>query len=370
VLASLINEQGRAILKNTEEAIVQHSYQVVYGDTDSVMFDSRETDPTMANAKAEELAGLISKRYRFLRLAVDFIFIKMLLVQKKKYAAFGWNPATGGSRIEKKKLDMVRRDWGELTKSMSEFVIQQFMALSSDRDSAIQTIIRELEVIASMTHNGGLAIQDRPSVSHPDGLKIHDLISVKALKMSLDQYHVGDQNPQVSVARAMVAHGEHVPQNATIPFIICKSDERELGKRARAPVEIREFSEADINWYLTNQLLHPLWRLCEPFGGMDMGMIGQALGLQTSTMTFEHSAYPPDEQRSETSSLFRLFELTYLCHNCGNLIIVRHYSNCFTCRLCEFEHPYKFVINQFTALLQHFARALKGREKNLRSSFV
>jgi DNA polymerase alpha subunit A len=248
-LASRITEQGRAILKSTEKTIVTRNFHVVYGDTDSVMFDSRETEPTSANQKAEELAALISKRSKFLRLAVGFIVITVLLVQKKKYAALVWNPATNGTQIEKKERDRVRRDWSELTKSMSEFVIRQFMGSSGDRDTAIQTIIAELEVISAMMQNGGAVVEDKFSVSHPSALRIQDLIILKALKKSLDQCPENDQNQQASVARAMVANGGHVPQNGTLKFIICRREERELGRKARAPVDVHGLDTLRTVWW-------------------------------------------------------------------------------------------------------------------------
>jgi DNA polymerase alpha subunit A len=89
-LAALITKQGRFILDGTEE--------VIYGDTDSVMFDSRVSE---ANAKSEKLAISSAKGYNFLRLAINFIFAKMLLVEKKNDAALVWNNTT---RIEAKDL--------------------------------------------------------------------------------------------------------------------------------------------------------------------------------------------------------------------------------------------------------------------------
>jgi DNA polymerase alpha subunit A len=356
-LAALVTEQGRFILKSTEEAIRNEGYEVIYGDTDSVMFDSRVSDPSEANAKAEKLAIYISKRYNFLRLAVDFIFVKMLLVQKKKYAALVWNSRTNTTRIERKGLDMVRRDWSEQTKSMSEFVIQQFMAGSgaNGRDGAINTIITELEVVSEMLRNSGSKVE-RPSLSHPDGLVIDDLVILKALKKNLDQYPDNDALPHVSVARLMASRGEAISQNMTIKYVICKCDDRELGKKARPPEDVVEFADADVEWYLSNQLLHPLWRLCEPFGGMDMSMISRALGLQTASSLTAEFARHGERDGGAADLIPRICELGYQCRGCGQTITIRAGSaNWFRYVVCDFVHSPKFVANQLAFFVRDFA---------------
>jgi hypothetical protein len=60
-----------------------------------------------------------------------------------------------------------------------------------------------------------------------------------------------------------------------IKHVICKVDDRELGWKGPLPEDVVEFSDADVEWDISNQLLHPLWR-------MDMLMISRNLGLQTA----------------------------------------------------------------------------------------
>jgi DNA polymerase elongation subunit (family B) len=141
-------------------------------------------------------------------------------------------------------------------------------------------------------------------------LPVADLVILKTLKKPLNQSPDNDQNLRSSVARAMVRNGEHVPPNPTIKFVIGRADERELGKRTRAPVDGADFAEADAEWFLIHQLLHPLWRLCEPFDRMDQAMMARALAVQ-SAMTFEHPVSEHKQQQrqqkhsSDLSSLFR-----------------------------------------------------------------
>ena len=72
-LAALITEKGREILNNTKIAMENKQYQVIYGDTDSVMVNTRTKDVNEARRIAIQLSDLISKNYKCLVLGIDYI---------------------------------------------------------------------------------------------------------------------------------------------------------------------------------------------------------------------------------------------------------------------------------------------------------
>jgi DNA polymerase elongation subunit (family B) len=95
--------------------------QVVYGDTDSVFINSNATNLADALQVAEQFKKSVNGRYRLLEIDLDGIFQRLLLLQKKKYAALKVEDGQRTS-IEIKGLDMKRREYCALSKNASKFV--------------------------------------------------------------------------------------------------------------------------------------------------------------------------------------------------------------------------------------------------------
>lgn len=134
-LAALTTSKGREILTATKELAeslqldvsVCFLYstrflllsQVVYGDTDSVFVNSGVTDFEQALKIASEFKKAVNDRYKLLEIDLDGIFQRLLLLQKKKYAAIKVEDKTRTS-IEVKGLDMKRREYCALSKAVSQ----------------------------------------------------------------------------------------------------------------------------------------------------------------------------------------------------------------------------------------------------------
>ena len=87
-LAALITGYGRRILEDTVKDVTdQLNYDVVYGDTDSIMINTRTTDIKEALKIGHEIKRFINKKYRLLEIDIDGVFQSLLLLKKKKYAA-------------------------------------------------------------------------------------------------------------------------------------------------------------------------------------------------------------------------------------------------------------------------------------------
>ena len=91
----------------------------MYGDTDSVFVNSNASDLAGALKVAAEFKKLVNDRYRLLEIDVDGVFQRLLLLQKKKYAAI---KVEDGERTstEIKGLDMKRREYCALSKQVSK----------------------------------------------------------------------------------------------------------------------------------------------------------------------------------------------------------------------------------------------------------
>jgi len=108
--------------------------QVIYGDTDSVFVNSGQTDFAEALRIADRFKVQVNERYQKLEIDLDSVFQRLLLLQKKKYAAVKVEGAAPGSgaglatKMEIKGLDMKRREYCILSKNVSEYVLTKVLS--------------------------------------------------------------------------------------------------------------------------------------------------------------------------------------------------------------------------------------------------
>jgi DNA polymerase alpha subunit A len=91
----------------------------VYGDTDSVFIHSKIATYSDALAISSKLKSLVNKQYSFLEIDLDGIYERLLLLQKKKYAALKVDENLHSS-IVVKGLDMKRREYSTVSKDVSQ----------------------------------------------------------------------------------------------------------------------------------------------------------------------------------------------------------------------------------------------------------
>jgi DNA polymerase alpha subunit A len=120
-LAALTTFKGREILTQTKELAESLNLEVVYGDTDSVFVNSNVTELSEALKISNELKKAVNDRYKLLEIDLDGVFQRLLLLQKKKYAAIKVEDGTRTS-VEVKGLDMKRREYCNLSKTVSQYV--------------------------------------------------------------------------------------------------------------------------------------------------------------------------------------------------------------------------------------------------------
>lgn len=112
---------------------------VIYGDTDSVMVLTTHQNYYDAYDQGKKIQETINKRHKFLEIGIDGLFRRILLLRKKKYVAIvhhpdSTNPNKMVEKVENKGLDMVRRDWCELSRSTSQFCVDQILQRKKEDD--------------------------------------------------------------------------------------------------------------------------------------------------------------------------------------------------------------------------------------------
>ncbi|KAJ1720275.1 DNA-directed DNA polymerase alpha catalytic subunit pol1 [Coemansia erecta] len=323
-LAMLITSRGREILQATRDLALADGLEVIYGDTDSLMIATRCATLAEAYDLGAQFKRHANERYRLLELDIDGVFKRLLLLKKKKYAALQIvdpekhrQGEAYQTRLESKGLDLVRRDWCELSHEVSAFVLQRLFADprqgEEDDTAAITEIHEHLEKVAR-----AVRAQQVPL----DRYAIH-----KGLTKPPEQYADKKSQPHVLVALRLRQKGHTVRSGDTVPYIICDAqcpgiiaaaaEEGNRGssyaERARHPDEIRDSQGAlypDIEWYLNQQVLPPCGRLLDPLDGTDMATLAQHLGLDAAR--FRHaasvsasaaSAYDPEALRTLDSQI-------------------------------------------------------------------
>lgn len=194
VVANAIPFAGQYVIRAAAKSVANHGYRVLYGDTDSIFVDMRETDPDRARALAEKLREEISTDLAnalredfavesFLDLALQKVYARLLLPElrgraegsKKRYAGLLSTPA--GSEIDIVGLEAVRKDASPLVRRFQRELLEHAF-----HDKPVESFVR------------GFVADVRA------GRNDHELVLQKALRKPLEAY-TKTTPPHVKAAR-------------------------------------------------------------------------------------------------------------------------------------------------------------------------
>ncbi|KAJ4828983.1 hypothetical protein Tsubulata_020636 [Turnera subulata] len=254
--------------------------QVIYGDTDSIMIYSGLDDIPKAKAIAGKVIQEVNKKYKCLEIDLDGLYKRMLLLKKKKYAAVKvqFKDGTPYEVIERKGLDMVRRDWSLLSKEIGDFCLAQILSGGSCED-VVESIHDSLRKIQEDMRNGQVALEK--------------YVITKTLTKPPEAYPDAKNQPHVLVALRLKQGGytSGVSVGDTIPYIVCCEQGAGLGsstgiaQRARHPDELKKDDGKwmiDIEYYLSQQIHPVVSRLCASIQGTGPDRLADCLGLDSS----------------------------------------------------------------------------------------
>ena len=269
-IASMVTTIGRREIHVAKHIAELERLDVVYGDTDSIMVDTKEPVPVGGKPEAEavkrvlalgrELCRKISQGYRVLKMDIDHVFRHLLLQTKKKYAAVEIQPGSAEDPAHAKDtllpasvfyrgLDLVRRDWAILSRRVSEALLCLILApekwhpdplfagfeVSSRADKA-DAILSLLGVVSGEIRKG---IEIEPGQEASLGLSIGDFLISIELSRDLSAYkskplgedegpslHLYESvNPHVSVGLRMKNHFNREPKSGSVvDFVVCSEE--------------------------------------------------------------------------------------------------------------------------------------------------
>lgn len=362
-LAMLVTNKGREILMDTRQLAESLGLRVVYGDTDSVMIDTNVNNYEEAIKIGEEFKTHVNMRYKLLEIDIDNVFKRLLLHAKKKYAALissiDKNTHKEVEVLEVKGLDMRRREYCQLSKDISTFVLNQVLS-EADPEVALAEIYKYLEEMTSKIMNNEIPI---------DRFKINTRLSKDP-----ENYPNGKNMPPVQVALRLRKDGKVIKAGSVITYIITSlvndSDKSSPAERARSLQEVLSKTsnlKPDAKFYLEKQIFAPVERLIERIDGVDMMRVADALGIDTRkyVLKLQHTNVSNDitplESNIPDSERFRgvsYFVMTCKCGSCfrfGGIQASRDYKvtyNGVTCSRCD----YVFSLLKITAELEYTIR--------------
>ncbi|KAJ1942227.1 DNA-directed DNA polymerase alpha catalytic subunit pol1, partial [Linderina macrospora] len=367
-LAMLITSRGRDILQATRDLALSDGLEVIYGDTDSIMIATQTDDLADVYTLGAQFKRRVNDRYHLLELDIDGVFKRLLLLKKKKYAALLISQ-TGQTKLETKGLDLVRRDWCELSHDVSDFVLKHMFADNTDESAVVALIHDHLQRVGDAVRAKQVPL---------DKYVIH-----KGLTKAPEAYADKNSQPHVQVALRMRASGLPVRQGDTVPYVVCDPacvPGSSYAERARHPDEIKDSSGQlypDTDWYLNQQVLPPCARLLDPLDATDMPTLAQALGLDPSKYqsamirSSGANSQPADALHTLDSQIsdherFRLAHpFTAICPQCKSQYevagIVRAQPNnklvCgLTCTNCNALSPPALLATQMALLIRRHIR--------------
>ncbi|XP_074594679.1 DNA polymerase alpha catalytic subunit [Brevipalpus obovatus] len=398
-LAALITYKGREILLKTKDTVEKMCYEVIYGDTDSIMINTRAQKFDEVKSIATKIQRAIEDTYRVLRMSDDGIYKPILLLKKKKYAAISLtktNDPKGDKiftgKVELKGLDIVRRDWSKIAKEEGEKVVRIILGWHGGKltEKDVQDQIRTNDEIVEAIHSEMRSISEfvRKGDFSSESLNLFEIS--KQLTKNPEEYP--DKKNLVHVNVAMRRNSDPQLQRKfkagdVVPYIICL-EKRDASKpepdfnrlpstqRAFHPDELlarREELDIDADYYLSQQIHPVVSRLCEPLGGTDAHILGEFLGIETNRI---HRSSHDDDPLffSKVSEYDSCKDLSFKCPNpvCRTLISTRQplftdlntkkvtdlaLSHCSTCG-CNFSNPHyeNWIVNSLTQQIRNICK--------------
>ena len=135
------------------------------GDTDSIMVYTGLENVEDAIKVGYTVIKEVNKQYKTLEIAIDGIYKSMLLLSKKKYATMTLQQEKENGRVvyrevkETKGLDLVRRDWCDLSKKIGSHILDLILS-GKPLEESIEIVKEYIKEEGEKIRNGMVPIKD------------------------------------------------------------------------------------------------------------------------------------------------------------------------------------------------------------------
>jgi len=239
---------GRFYIRKVVEEAKKRKFDVIYGDTDSLMF----TIPNLSKEKIleeakkfeaeinKELPGIMEIEFRGLYEAGIFVTREKGEVgAKKRYALIDYE-----GNLEIRGFETVRRDWCELAKKVQREVLKTILHEKNEK-KAVEIVRKVVEKLKRKE------------------IDIEDLIIYEQITRPLSQYE--QIGPHVKAAYRLRDAGIPIGEGSVIGFVIVKGG-GSISDRAFPLELIKDPKEYDEEYYIRNQVVPASLRVLKALG--------------------------------------------------------------------------------------------------------
>ena len=262
-IANTITGCGRYLINKTKEIIeTKFGYEVVYGDTDSIMIKIKTQDIENAYENGRTIESLVNSELSgIVQMKIEKVFKTLLILSKKRYVGLAYEKSNGEWKEEMvmKGIETVRRDWCDAATKILYEVLN--ILLKEQNPKKAFTYVKEFLV--------NLEKNEVP---------IEDLIITKSISKSIGSYK--GMQPHVELVKKLrKRNGEAPGVGDRVSFVIVKGM-RLLSERSEDPDYVKKNKiPIDSKYYVENQILPPLERVFEVIGISKIELLG--IGKQT-----------------------------------------------------------------------------------------
>jgi DNA polymerase I len=313
-IANAITAIGRENLLKTKKLIEEKfPYKVIYADTDSIFLETDLEDLGEARRIGEEVSKYVTESLPgFLELKFEKIFKTFLILTKKRYAGWAFEPTDGEWKeyIDMKGIETVRRDWCELTSEVTAKVIELILK-KEDIKEAIKYV---KDVIQKLKRNE---------------IPFEKLAIVKGITKPINSYK--GTLPHIELAKKLAKrHPENPPKiGDRLSFIIVEGTGL-LSERAETIEYAKENNlKIDANYYITSQILPPIERILRALGVTKSELMGggQQISIRDLSCLKEKESEKEEKnceenfkdlkkEKSDLNNILEGWEI-FVCEKCG-----------------------------------------------------
>jgi len=278
-LASLVTFKGREILMSTKAMVEKLGYEVIYGDTDSLMINTKITDYDEVIQRGNSIKSEINRTFKLLEIDIDGVYRPLLLLKKKNYAGTSIKKSSDGQllkSIETKGLDTVRRDRAIIAKEAGDQILTKILTGEKEIDQTVEDIHNYLKELGEKVRANSVP-QNKFLIS-------------KQLNRNPEDYRDTKGLGHVTLAlrfNSDVRNARKLKAGDTIEYVICLDESTEsANQRAYTLKELNENEKLEIdNEYYLCQQIHPVMtRICDRLPITNAYVLAEMLGIEKSNL--------------------------------------------------------------------------------------
>ncbi|MEM5820752.1 MAG: DNA-directed DNA polymerase [Candidatus Aenigmatarchaeota archaeon] len=225
----------RSYIKKVAELAKNFDFEIIYGDTDSLMITSKLNKEDFIKS-AQNFLNLVNSSLKskmeleFRGFYVRGIFVKKREKEagaKKRYALL----SEDGS-LEIRGFETVRRDWCKLAKIVQRDVLE-IVLKENDVKKAIEYVRNVIQKLRNYE------------------FKLEDVTIYEQLTKNISEYK--QISPHVIAAKKAIQRGIKISEGSIIPFVITKFGSS-ISEKAEYALFVKK-EDVDVEYYISNQIL-------------------------------------------------------------------------------------------------------------------